>query len=179
MFDIISKDEYFTWLEAGLADKSNHTLKGIQDAWIISIMEERSQGSSGCKIAEIGGGDSRILLRLKNYNECWNIDKFEGLGQGPKKDPQMPGVRSMYSYMGDFDESVPSNYFDVVFSISVVEHVLNEKVEPFFADCCRILKPGGMMAHAIDVYIFDVPGNLERLDLYRSAVETAGLEWVK
>jgi len=81
--------------------------------------------------------------------------------------------------MGDFDESVPSNYFDVVFSISVVEHVLNEKVEPFFADCCRILKPGGMMAHAIDVYIFNVPGNLERLDLYRSAVETAGLEWVK
>ena len=38
----------------------------------------------GSKILEVGGGQSRILRRLKNDYECWNVDKLEGLGNGPK-----------------------------------------------------------------------------------------------
>ena len=72
MFDIINKTEYFSWLSDGIADQSKYNLKGIQDAWILSRLGELRDR----KIGEIGGGNSRVLEKLKPHNECWNFDKF-------------------------------------------------------------------------------------------------------
>lgn len=72
MFDVITKKEYFEWYENKIADSSNHSLKGIQDAFILSNLPCKV----GMKLAEIGGGNSRVLEKLKDKNECWNIDKF-------------------------------------------------------------------------------------------------------
>jgi len=174
MLDIIQKDEYFNWLSENIADRKNHSLKGIQDGWALSLLAEKQD----LTIAEVGGGNSRVLRKLSEQNECWNIDKFEGVGQGPTEMMALAGVKVVRSYLGDFDTAIPDRYFDVVFSVSVVEHVPTAKLEDFFADCHRILKPGGMMAHAIDLYIFDtVNDRLQIIDRYRTAIEKQGFTW--
>lgn len=174
MLDIIQKNEYFNWLSENIADRKNHSLKGIQDGWALSLLSE----TQDLTIAEVGGGNSRVLRKLSEQNECWNIDKFEGVGQGPTEMMALAGVKVVRSYLGDFDTAIPNRYFDVVFSVSVVEHVPTEKLDNFFADCHRILKPGGMMAHAIDLYIFDaVNDRLQIIDRYRTAIEKQGFTW--
>lgn len=182
MFDIIRKDEYFDWTDPKVGQSrsyslvpSHYSLKGIQDAWILSLLQHKRD----LKMAEVGGGKSRVLEMLSQHNECWNIDKFEGLGAGPLEIPELPGVKIVRAYLGDFDAEIPDNYFDIVFSISVIEHVPKEQLDACFADCCRILKPGGLLLHAIDLYISDAPSALtETIDLYRVAIETQDFEWL-
>ena len=109
----------------------------------------------GSKILDIGGGDSRILRYFKNVHECWNIDKLEGVGNGPT-DIDTSGFRLVHDYMGNFNDELPENYFDLVFSISTLEHVPldDEKTyENILKDINRVLKPGGYSVHCIDVVL--------------------------
>ena len=151
MFDIINKKEYWSCIKSGYSSLNSHTLKNIQDGYILS----RLCDSRGKKILEIGGGNSRVLPILSKYNECWNIDKFEGQGAGPTKIKRHSKIKIIKSFLGEYDKTIPENYFDFIFSISVVEHVLDDDLENLFRDCVRILKPGGKMIHAIDTYIYD------------------------
>jgi SAM-dependent methyltransferase len=164
MYDIITKEEYFTWIDQGLVDAKNPNLKNIQDAFILAHLHKHQN----CKIAEIGGGQSRVLEKLSKKNECWNIDKLEGLGAGPKAYKPSSNVRLVRAYVGDFDCKIPDSYFDVVFSISVIEHILEDKLKAFFIDMSRILKPGGYCIHAIDTYLGDAISKrtVPRIDLY-------------
>lgn len=82
------------------------------------------------------------------------------------------------TYLGYYDNSIPEEYFDVVFSISVVEHVEVDSLQDFFNDCTRILKLEGLMLHAIDTYVFDTPNKmLERIELYKKCIKEAGFMW--
>lgn len=136
---------------------------------------------------ELGGGNSRVLPLLAERNECWNVDKFEGLDGGPIKAPRdislkrfLKGrrIRIIREYMGSFSGEIPSRYFDYVISISAVEHIRHECFSASMRDCTRVLKPGGLMLHAIDVYLFDDINQhphgtrqRSRLRLYRSVPE--------
>jgi len=126
-------------------------LKTAQDAFIIN----RLRDCRGKRILEVGGGNSRILPILTESNECWLADRFEGLGRGPTDVPEMPGVRIVRDYVGDFSKELPDDYFDWVVSVSVLEHVPIERLHDFFSDCARLLRKGGHMAHAVDTYLFD------------------------
>jgi ubiquinone/menaquinone biosynthesis C-methylase UbiE len=174
MYDIINKTDYFTGFENGLADKKDHSLKGIQDTWILSIFNDKSNW----KIAEIGGGESRVAVRLVSKNEVWNIDKLEGIGQGPKAITETQNIKLIRSYIGDFDSNIPDNYFDAIFSISVVEHISDDRLLLFFQDCQRILKKGGTMAHAIDIYLQGQPRNNARIIKYRNIIESLNFKWL-
>ncbi len=79
----------------------------------------------------------------------------------------------MDGYLGSFDSKLPSDYFDMVFSVSVIEHVPLVEYEAFFADMHRILKPGGVHIHSYDVWW------LKDLQPMFQAVETAGFEWLE
>lgn len=46
-------------------------------------------------------------------------------------------------------DSFPSNYFDVIFSFHVLEHVSRPLVPPMVANLSRVLKPGGIQIHLI------------------------------
>ena len=177
VFDFTRKRQMFEWWDAGFVDTKARNLKSVQDAWIMAELGE----SKGLTIAEIGGGDSRLLRHLAPNNTCVNIDKLEGFGKGPKKDPGIEGVRTVRSYMGEFDESLEDGSFDVVFSISVIEHVPDEMVGECFADMARLLKPGGRMLHAIDIYLYDEPTVMARIDAYRSSAMNPELRlaWAK
>ena len=126
-------------------------LKAYQDLHAFAFIKNNIP--TGSKILEVGGGDSRILSFFQNTHECWNVDKFEGIGNGPIDVPNV-NYRIVIDYIGNFNEEIPDNYFDLVFSISVLEHVdLNNTGvwDNILSDIDRILKPGGYSLHCIDI----------------------------
>ena len=173
MLDIITKEEYFSWLDQGYGAPKSITLKGIQDAFILSQLA----GLENKKIAEIGGGQSRVLTILSEKNECWNVDKMEGVGQGPKKYKKISGVKLVKAYMGEYSSDLPEEYFDIVFSISVVDQVNTANLPDFFKDIARILKPGGLCIHAIDAYLGNSGYKKEnpQIDTYRTVCKENGI----
>ena len=99
MLDIILKSEVFDWIEQGYCKKTMDSLKDFQDAFILSILKNCSKQ----RILEMGGGQSRTLPIFLKKNECWNLDKLEGLGHGPVGSiPPLKNVKLIKSYLGEF-----------------------------------------------------------------------------
>lgn len=154
MFDIITKQEYWRWLDGRINPSPPGPpglLKHIQDSFILSVMSELE----GARILEFGGGDSRVLDTLSRNNECWIVDKFEGVGNGPVGVIRRPQSRLVRAFVGEFSKEIPENYFDYAFSISVMEHIPYGALGAAFHDCFRVLKPDGNLVQAIDVYLPD------------------------
>ncbi len=131
-------------------DYTNCNLKHVQDLCLFDFM--RKHISPGSKVLEIGGGLSRILSFFKDDVEGWNLDKCEGIGNGPTKVPEDQGYTFLPAYIGSFDKKLPDAYFDLVFSISVVEHIneVDDVLHNILSDIDRVLKPGGYSVHCID-----------------------------
>jgi len=173
MFDFLRKDFLWKALDAGYLDeldrKISYQLKNAQDLAIY----EKFRDKENLDIAEIGGGSSRILRQLARKNRCVNIEKFEGLNAGPDREVVIEGVRNIHAYVGDFDEAIHDDSFDAVYSVSVVEHIVEDRLGEFHDDMLRILKSGGVFFHAIDMYVKDASMEYaeNRLSAYRSMVE--------
>lgn len=135
------------------ADPDADVLKRYQDLLILLFI--RTFVPQGSRILEVGGGLSRILSHLKDDYECWNADKFEGVGNGPLA-PETEDYRLVLDYVGNFNPELPDNYFDFVFSISALEHVPRDDRQfhkNVIDDINRVLKPGGYSLHALDFVI--------------------------
>jgi ubiquinone/menaquinone biosynthesis C-methylase UbiE len=131
-------------------DPDKCDLKFYQDLLSFHILRQSLNGEM--KMLEIGGGDSRILDHFSSTSECWNLDKLEGLGNGPT---ELSGknYRIVLDYIGSHNPDLPENHFDIVFSISALEHVPLGDPEVYRAiltDINRVLKPGGLSFHCID-----------------------------
>lgn len=123
------------------------------------------------------------MLRTLDGNERWNLDMSSGEGRtdsGRKKILMPKEFTVIDAYLGDYSEQVPANYFDMVFSISVMEHIPPERIPDFFSDHYRTLKSGGIGLHAVDFYLGDSRlDNVEkRLDSYCDSIEDAGLQLI-
>jgi ubiquinone/menaquinone biosynthesis C-methylase UbiE len=131
-------------------DFMNSNLKLLQDLCMCNFIKQYIP--PGAKVLEIGGAYSRILTFFKDKIEGWNLDKFEGIGNGPTKKPHNQGYQIIPAYIGSFDRRLPDGYFDLIFSISVLEHINeNDQVlKNIVDDIERLLKPGGYSAHCID-----------------------------
>ena len=171
MFDFIRKTDLWDACDKGYLEELkskniSYQLKNAQDLAIYRLVRELND----LDIAEIGGGNSRILERLARHNRCANIEKFEGRDLGPKGPVALQNVCNINSYVGDFDVQLPDAGFDLVFSISVVEHVETAKLDAFFLDSLRILRPGGRFIHAIDIYVAEEPTRymVDRFERYRA-----------
>lgn len=150
-FDLFKNNGYDEELFGYVVDPEECDLKIYQDLFMLSFIKDNI--AKGSKILDLGGGDSRMLRYFKDEHECWNIDKLEGVGNGPT-DIDTSGFRLVFDYMGNFNEELPNNYFDLVFSISTLEHIPLDDYETYEnirKDIDRVLKPGGYSAHCIDV----------------------------
>jgi hypothetical protein len=136
-------------------DPEDCDLKVYQDLFMFSYIKKNL--SPGSKILDIGGGDSRIIRYFRDIHECWNIDKLEGVGNGPT-DIDTTGCRIVYDYIGNFNDQLPDDYFDLVFSISTLEHVPANDPETYgkiVKDINRVLKQGEYSVHCMDVVLQD------------------------
>jgi radical SAM protein with 4Fe4S-binding SPASM domain len=129
------------------------SLKVYQDLLVYAFI--RNTIPPGSRILEVGGGNSRVLARLHDEYECWNIDKFEGLGNGPTRAEGVP-YTLVSAYMGEFSRELPNDYFDFVFSISALEHVDPSDPElhgNIIRDIHRVLARGGYSLHCFDIIV--------------------------
>jgi len=129
-------------------------LKVYQDLFVYSFIKENIH--KGAKILEIGGGESRIIRSLKEDFEFWNLDKIEGQGHGPTNIYSTDGFFLVRDNIGDFSVELPEDYFDLVFSISVVEHFLEdeESISNILLDMKRIMKKEAYNLHCVDSIIY-------------------------
>lgn len=130
-------------------------LKVYQDYLVYCFI--RRNVAPGSRLLEVGGGDSRILRFFSREYECWNIDKCEGMGNGPVKFSS-PDYKIIYDYMGSFNPVLPDGYFDFVFSISALEHTPEDPLirAAIADDIDRVLKPAALSFHCFDIVV--LPG---------------------
>lgn len=178
MFDFVrKKDLWRFWdndLDKDFKQNRRFHLKTIQDL----VVYDQLKDSSGLKIAEIGGGNSRLLKTLRAQNACFNIEKFEGQDGGPSKEVHIKGVKNIGVFLGENSPLIETGAFDVVFSVSVIEHIGSSDLDSFFEDGLRMLKPGGLWLHAIDMYLDEAPTGfiLDRFNRYKSWVSDTRME---
>ena len=151
-FDYFRKKEYDVELFGKEIDPSNCDLKVYQDLLVFTYIKENVP--RGGRLLDIGGGNSRILNYYAKDYECWNLDKFEGIGNGTKIIPQVT-YKIVLDYIGNFNSELPDNYFDFVFSISTLEHI-GEDIEwhdKICKDIDRVSKNNGVNLHCFDVIL--------------------------
>jgi len=180
MFDFIRKPVIWkAWddrLDRDLGATKTFELKSMQDLAVYSEIKD----ARGLDIAEVGSGHSRVLPTLSASNRCVAVDKFEGAGGGPKSKQALGDIPVISAYLGEGDSAIADEAYDIVFSVSVVEHVVTQQdLAAFHSDQLRILKPGGIFLHAIDMYLQDEPEphHVKRFETYRDWVaSTPGVE---
>ncbi|GLS24618.1 class I SAM-dependent methyltransferase [Marinibactrum halimedae] len=155
-FKIITKADLFKCLDRKRVHDNNSSLKNIQDGYAIDWLLDHLGTDGGKTVLEMGGGHSRVARRVAGWgHQVINADKFEGIGQGPKNLPQDQPYEIVQTFLGDFSSELQEDSFDIIYSISVVEHVPLSQLKNMMADAARLLKPGGKILHLIDTYIFD------------------------
>jgi hypothetical protein len=142
----------FQSFNVGDPDPAVCDLKVYQDYLTYCFI--RNNIPRGSKILEVGGGDSRILKYFSSEHECWNIDKYEGLGNGPVGFTS-PDYKIVYDFIGSFNPALPGGHFDLVFSISALEHTPDDSLvrSALAEDIERVLKPGGFSFHCLDIVL--------------------------
>jgi SAM-dependent methyltransferase len=133
-------------------------LKVYQDLFAYTFI--RKNIKPGARLLEIGGGESRVIPALQNDYEVWNLDKLEGVGFGPRNIRSSVKNHLVRDYIGAFNPDLPDDSFDLVFSISTVEHFSNEveEVNRILKDIQRLIRPGGYSLHCVDALLF--PGRI-------------------
>src|SRR3546814_20572214 len=107
---------------------------------------------------------------MDESNERWNLDEFLGDGNGVLEVPDMAGVNLLRRTMGSFAPEMQDNYFDLAFSISVIEHIPYGALDDFWRDHARVLAPGWLAIHTTCLYLGDEPNPTVATRLYHYRV---------
>jgi SAM-dependent methyltransferase len=136
-------------------------IKAHNRPWV----EAAGRWQAGQRILEVGGAYSRFpeYLGSKYGVDPWIADDF-GIGTDEEAmwsrwgDPrELPGryptVTYSFTRLGRYSDQLPTGSFDCVFSISTLEHIPPEQMPDVLADMHRLLAPGGVELHTIDVSV--------------------------
>jgi len=148
-FKLFELDNYDIKLTGKKVDPGICDLKSYQDLLVFSFLIHNLPENA--KILEVGGADSRILSYFKNRYECWYLDKNEFTDKNSGND-----IKLIKDYIGKFNTELKDEYFDLVFSISALEHVPTDDpkvLKDVTEDINRVLKPGGFSLHCFDVIL--------------------------
>lgn len=159
MLKYVTKSRYWDILDKGIMEGVSGTskwhLRDVQEAVVYSYLSDQVSKD----IAEIGAGSSRLLEVLAKSNRCYAINEDKGVGGGATSRPSIKNLQFIDCGIGKSHLYIPDSSYDIVFSVSVLEHVPDQELRGIFEDCWRILKPNGLMVHLINAYVEDAKGN--------------------
>jgi SAM-dependent methyltransferase len=141
--------------------------------------------TSSSRALEIGANVAFEQLLALNVAERWVADPYDGVaGGGERAIPLHPAeVTISRCAIGVNSDALPSDYFDLVFSSSVLEHVGQVEVncdvfptrkppaaqeiprQALCAELFRVTKPGGVHVHTVD----HAPRNVTLVENFRGA----------
>lgn len=115
----------------------------------------------GMKALDFGGGHCGFQFVLDKYGlEVYNIDpglSSNGVGW-PINKATMRKLNKKFKTNIKFcncfieDAGLPLNYFDVAYSISVLEHLIKKEIHSAVREIKKVLKPGGYFVITLDLF---------------------------
>ena len=157
---------------------ADFSIKGFDRPWLIASHAWRKNE----RVLDVGAAYSNIPIYLqKTYGcEMWVADDFgtnsDEIFWTRDRSPQEhieahPEVNYVLERLGVSGSSLPEDYFDVVYSLSALEHVPAELTPAVWLHMHQLLKVGGELIHAIDI---PFPSNYG----IRGLLKTAGFEFL-
>jgi ubiquinone/menaquinone biosynthesis C-methylase UbiE len=134
-------------------------IKGFEYPWLVSSYDWKKE----IKVLDVGAAYSPLPIYLQKTFGCevWAADDFGAtIGDDYWKRGRLPleyiknnpEVKYILERLGDSKKSsLPSGYFDVVYCLSVLEHVASHQIPAVWKHMDSLLKPGGDMMHGIDL----------------------------
>ncbi len=123
-------------------------------------------------VLELGAGhtlffDQYFYSKASKSHEYWVIDSkgFYDLTTIELTQISRKNTKFVDNLLGNFDPKLPANYFDLVFSISVLEHTEGRFRKSVCQDMYRCLKTGGYIVHSLDTITGSPLGKLWFKDL--------------
>lgn len=104
------------------------------------------------RLLEAGAGfDVSFDRRMRDDQEFWIADS-PGFYPQELLDAANKIRRAKFvpTLMSEFSPELPSDYFDIVFSVSALEHSRLEASSSICKDMFRVMRPGGLSVHSID-----------------------------
>lgn len=132
----------------------NNDLKDVQRPWILKAIVSSMKPSS--RLLEIGAGDPHVANILNKLgHDVTVIDPYDGTGNGPKEydflSRQYPNLKFIRDFLTTESKGIQLNFFDCVYSISVLEHVPYPDLAELFKAVRKFGKSEGFWSiHAVD-----------------------------
>lgn len=128
-------------------------LKNVQRPWAVKAV--LASVPPPARVLEIGGGEPIVSGLLSDLGyEATLIDPYDGFGNGPTEYAtyveRFPGVRIVRDYLARETTPFGRATFDVVLSVSVLEHIRLEPLESCFGAIAELLMPNGASIHCFD-----------------------------
>ncbi len=95
------------------------------------------RGRRGVKLLEIGGGNGYLANQLADMG--FEVISIDPKPREPSHFPVQPGISTQLEFSDDS--------FEVIFSSNVMEHIT--QIDMSIQEMKRVLKPGGIMVHAM------------------------------
>ena len=176
MFEL-GKTDHWWEIAKRYPSLSNHpnTLKPLGYCHIVNLIENFKPK----RVLEVGHGAMSFIFQIfADKLEMWGLDDViedSSVYEEDLKNVRLwnPKVTFVKDLLGRFSKELPDNYFDLVYSVSVIEHIPHDVLPAVFEDTYRILKPGGIVSHSYDVYYKQ--STKEVFNGY----ENAGFKWLK
>lgn len=158
-----------------------NALKPLGHATVVEFANNWLDQDDGVlRVLEVGHGAVSTFFNLFNAHDQVELHGLDAYDKDKTvAHSGLDRLRLRYSniqfhdgYLGHPND-LPSDYFDLVFSVSVIEHVPTEQLKMFHDDMFRILRKGGVQMHS-----YDRPwaGNIS---LMIEAVESSGFSWLQ
>ena len=142
------------------AFQSNNSTRAFEYPWAYS----RIAPYRGMRVVDVGGSNAGLQFVLASEGvEVTNVDpgeESEGLGW-PVDDTSVERLNRVFGTDVKLinstlqDAGLPADHFDVVYSISTIEHIPAMEISPLMSEIRRILRPGGRAVMTVDLF-FDI-----------------------